>query len=61
MARQSEKKANMEFYALRMPPELLQEAKNKSGFIGLPRLIRILLTKFLRGEITITDKDSNIL
>ena len=47
-------------YSLRLPPKLLEQAEEKSGFIGLPRLIRILLTKYLKGEIDITEEDSKI-
>lgn len=47
-------------YTFRLPPSLLDNAKKQSGFISLPRLIRILLVKYLRGEVTISKEDSEI-
>lgn len=47
-------------YTFRLPPSLLADAKRQSGFISLPRLMRILLVKYLRGEVKITQEDSEI-
>jgi hypothetical protein len=47
-------------YSLRLPPTLIEQAEKKSTFISLPRLVRILLTKYVRDEIVITDKDAEI-
>jgi hypothetical protein len=47
-------------YTFRLPPSLLEQAKQRSGFITLPRLLRILLVKYLRGEVKISDEDAKI-
>lgn len=47
-------------YTFRLPPSLLDDSKKQSGFISLPRLLRILLVKYLRGEVIITKEDAEI-
>lgn len=44
---------NMERYTFRLPPTLLDEAKQKAGMIPLSKIIRRLIEKWLNGEIRI--------
>lgn len=49
----------MEQYSVRMTPTLWETAKQKAGFVPLSVVIRILIEKWLSGEIVInlTKKD----
>ena len=41
----------MESFNLRMPPSLVQSARDKAGLIPLSKVIRTLIEMWLRGEI----------
>lgn len=56
----TKKGEQMVAFTFRLPPSLLEQAKQRSGFITLPRLLRILLMKYIRGEIKISEEDANI-
>lgn len=43
----------MKSFTLRMPPDLLNRAKGKAGLVNLSTVIRILLEKWLNGEVII--------
>jgi hypothetical protein len=51
------KKKPMSTYAFKLPPAMLEEAKRKAGLVALGRIIRILVAKWLRGEIQISNED----
>lgn len=46
---------NMIPYTLRIYPSLLERAKMKAGLIPLSAIIRILIEKWLKGEISIEE------
>lgn len=49
----------MEQYSIRMTPSLWETAKRKAGFVPLSVVVRMLIEKWLSGEIVIdlTKKD----
>jgi hypothetical protein len=42
---------NMKVYTLRLPPSLLDAAKEQAGMVELPRIIRALIRMWIAGEI----------
>ena len=55
----SERNKKMSAFTMRVELELMQQAKKKAGIIPISRIIRILLKKWLAGEIAIdyTEED----
>lgn len=43
----------MSAFTLRVEKDLIKDAKKKAGIVPISRIIRILLKKWLTGEITI--------
>lgn len=43
----------MKSFTMRMPPSLIIEAQEKAGMIPLSKIIRRLVEKWLKGEITV--------
>jgi hypothetical protein len=50
-------KEKMSFVGFRLPANDLADAKQKAGLVPLSSIIRLLVQKWLRGEITITQED----
>lgn len=47
----------MTTHTFRLSANALEQAKTQAGLVPLGRIVRILLLKWLRGEITITQED----
>lgn len=43
----------MKAFTMRMPPSLISQAQDKAGLVPLSVVIRTLIEKWLKGEITI--------
>ncbi len=48
----------MSFVGFRLPANDLAKAKEKAGLVPLSTIIRLLVQKWLRGEIDITQEDT---
>lgn len=60
MSKPSEKDdEKMERYTFRLPPSLLDIARQKAGLIPLSKIIRVLIEKWLSGEIVIDSSQKN--
>lgn len=60
MSKQSgERNKKMSAFTMRVELELMEQAKKKAGVVPISRIIRILLKKWLSGQIKIdyTDED----
>lgn len=60
MSKQSdERNKKMSAFTMRVELELMEQAKKKAGVVPISRIIRILLKKWLTGQIVIdyTDED----
>lgn len=47
----------MTTHTFRLSADALDQAKKQAGLVPLGRIVRILLLKWLRGEIEITQED----
>lgn len=53
MANNNDGSKRMSAFTLRVEKDLIKDAKKKAGIVPISRIIRILLKKWLTGEITI--------
>jgi|GEM_PF-3762241 len=47
----------MATYTFRLPSTLLTQAKRKAGLVPLGKVVRLLVVKWLKGEIELTYED----
>lgn len=47
----------MTTHTFRLPSDALDQAKRKAGLVPLGKIVRILLIKWLKGEVTISEED----
>jgi hypothetical protein len=60
MSNGNDRSKRMSAFTLRVEKDLINEAKDKAGIVPISRIIRILLKKWLKGEIQIdysTERD----
>jgi len=54
---QQKRGKRMATYTFRLPSTLLTQAKRKAGLVPLGKVVRLLVVKWLKGEIELTYED----